>query len=40
MMAAGLDLGLSRVAHSAGVSDNASSAEKPIAAIMVTENWR
>ena len=32
--------GFSSVAHSAGVSDSASSAEKPIAATMVTENWR
>ncbi|MGY4447987.1 hypothetical protein ACVWZR_002647 [Bradyrhizobium sp. i1.3.1] len=28
------------VAHSAGVSDSARKAEKPIAATMVTENWR
>ena len=32
--------GFSRVAHSAGVSDIASSAENAIAATMVTENWR
>ncbi|MCY1543792.1 hypothetical protein D9M68_796250 [compost metagenome] len=32
--------GLSSVAHSAGVSDSAMKAEKPIEATITAENWR